>query len=125
MMHTHHQQTLKQLQQHDEWDARKRDYLMSQVQRRKRVTYTIVIIAVAILLGPFVRHPIIFLVFWSVVLLLVLGMVILAGVDVFATKTYILSLRDERIASRRALEEEVKRIREQRSQQAESESSDD
>lgn len=113
MMHTQHQQTIKQLEQHHDWDPKKRDYLLSQVQRRKRVTYTIAIIAVAILVGPFVRHPIVFLVFWSVVLLLVLGMVILAGIDVFATKTYILSLRDQRIASRRALEEEVKRIREQ------------
>ena len=114
MMHSHHQQTTKQLELHHDWDAKKRDYLLAQVTRRKKVTYTIAVIAVAILIGPFVQHPIVFLVFWSGVLLLVLGMVLLAGIDVFATNTYILSLRDQRIASRRALEEEVKRLREQR-----------
>lgn len=114
MMHSHHELTLKLLSRHQDWDEQKRAYLTAQVKRRKRVTTTIVVIAIAFLLGPLVTHPIAFIVFWSVVLLLVLVMVVLAGIDVFATKAYILSLRDQRIASRRALEEEVKRLREQK-----------
>jgi len=112
MMYSQHQDTLKQLDKNQDWDAEKRQFLLSQVIRRKKVTYTLVLIAIAFMVGPFVKHPIVLLVYWSVVILMVFGMVVLAGIDVFATKNYLLSLRDQRIATRRALQEEAKRMRE-------------
>jgi len=112
LMHSHHEQTKKQVQRRDDWDEKKKKYLRDQVDRRKKVTYTIVVIAVAILFSPFVLHPVAFVIYWMLVLLMVGWMVLLAGIDIFATKSYLLSLRDQQIASRRALEEEVRRLRE-------------
>lgn len=114
MMHNHHLHTIKQVEQHPEWDAKKRNFLLAQVHRRKKVTFTIMAIAAAVLLSPMIPENLFFIAYWGGICLLVLWIVVLAGVDMFATKTYILSLRDERIASRRALEEEVKRMREER-----------
>ena len=113
MMHVHHQQTVKEVELHPEWDPQKRGYLLAQVRRRKKVTYTLMLIAIAVLISPAIPHNAAFIAYWAVVLLLVLWMVVLAGLDGFATKSYLLSLRDQRIASRRALEEEVKRLREE------------
>ncbi|PQO27792.1 hypothetical protein [Blastopirellula marina] len=114
MMHNHHLHTIKQVEQHPEWDPRKRNFLLAQVHRRKKVTFTIMAIAAAVLLSPMIPENLFFVAYWGGICLLVMWIVVLAGVDMFATKTYILSLRDERIASRRALEEEVKRMREER-----------
>ncbi len=114
MMHNHHLHTLKQVEQHPEWDPKKRNFLLAQVHRRKKVTFTIMAIAAAVLLSPAIPENLFFIAYWGGICLLVLWIVVLAGIDMFATKTYILSLRDQRIASRRALEEEVKRMREER-----------
>ncbi|MHC2067085.1 hypothetical protein ACYFX5_06420 [Bremerella sp. T1] len=116
MMHTQHLHTIKMIEKHTEWDAQKREYLLSQVKRRKKVTSTIVMIAVAFLVSNAIPHNVFFVLYWACVTLLLLRIVVLAGIDGFATKTYILSLRDQRIASRRALEEEVKRLREEKAQ---------
>lgn len=114
MMHNHHLHTIKQVEQHPEWDPKKRNFLLAQVHRRKKVTFTIMAIAAAVLLSPIIPENLFFIAYWGGICLLVIWIVVLAGIDMFATKTYILSLRDERIASRRALEEEVKRMREER-----------
>lgn len=114
LMYQHHQQTLKQVELHPEWEPQKRNFLVNQVQRRQRVTYTIMLIAAAILLSPAIPRNLIFIAYWGGICLMLLWIMILAGVDTLATKSYILSLRDQRIASRRALEEEVKRMREEK-----------
>ncbi|MEW4562565.1 hypothetical protein AB1K70_08565 [Bremerella sp. JC770] len=116
MMNTQHQHTIKMVEKHTDWDDRKREYLLSQVRRRTKVTHTIVLIAVAFLFSNVVPLNLFFVLYWACVSLLLLRIVVLAGLDGFATKTYILSLRDQRIASRRALEEEVRRIREENAQ---------
>lgn len=114
LMYTHHQQTLKQVELHPEWDEQKRNFLINQVQRRQKVTYTIMAIAVAILLSPAVPHNLLYIAYWGGICLLLLWIMVLAGIDTLATKSHILALRDQRIASRRALEEEVKRMREEK-----------
>ncbi len=116
MMHTQHQHTIKMVEKHTDWDDRKREFLLSQVRRRTKVTYTIVLIAVAFLFSNIVPLNILYVLYWACVSLLLLRIVVLAGIDGFATKNYILSLRDQRIASRRALEEEVRRLREEKAQ---------
>jgi len=116
MMHTQHQHTVKMVSKHTDWDHRKREYLLSQVRRRTKVTHTIVLIAVAFLVSNFIPLNIFYVLYWACVSLLLLRIVVLAGIDGFATKNYILSLRDQRIASRRALEEEVRRLREEKAQ---------
>lgn len=116
MMNTQHQHTIKMVEKHTDWDDRKREFLLSQVRRRTKVTHTIVLIAVAFLFSNVVPVNIFFVLYWACVSLLLLRIVVLAGIDGFATKTYVLALRDERIASRRALEEEVRRLREEKTQ---------
>ncbi|WDI42744.1 hypothetical protein [Bremerella sp. P1] len=116
MMHTQHQHTIKMIEKHTDWDDRKREFLFSQVRRRTKVTHTIVLIAVAFLFSNVIPVNILYVLYWACVSLLLLRIVVLAGLDGFATKNYILSLRDERIASRRALEEEVRRLREEKAQ---------
>jgi len=116
MMNTQHQHTIKMVEKHTDWDERKREYLLSQVRRRTKVTHTIVLIAVAFLFSNVIPLNLLFVLYWACVSLLLLRIVVLAGLDGFATKSYILSLRDQRIASRRALEEEVRRLREEKAQ---------
>lgn len=116
MMNTQHQHTIKLVQTHTDWDDRKREFLISQVRRRTKVTHTIVLIAVAFLFSNVVPMNILYVLYWACVSLLLLRIVVLAGIDGFATKNYILALRDQRIASRRALEEEVRRLREEKGQ---------
>ncbi|MBA2115983.1 hypothetical protein [Bremerella alba] len=116
MMHVQHQHTIKMVEKHNDWDNRKREFLLSQVRRRTKVTHTIVLIAAAFLVSNIVPVNIFYVLYWACVSLLLLRIVLLAGLDGFATKNYILSLRDERIASRRALEEEVRRMREEKAQ---------
>lgn len=114
MMHDSQQRTIKSVQQHQEWPDQKREFLLSQVRRRKKVTFILTLIAAAVLATPALPRNIIFVIYWLPIIMLVLWLIVLAGIDGFAAKSYILSLRDQRIASRRALEEEAKRLREEK-----------
>ena len=111
MMHDSQQRTIKSVEQHQEWPDQKREFLLSQVRRRKKVTFILTLIAAAVLATPALPRNIIFVIYWLPIIMLVLWLIVLAGIDGFAAKSYILSLRDQRIASRRALEEEAKRLR--------------
>ncbi|PQO36462.1 hypothetical protein [Blastopirellula marina] len=89
-----------------------RKFQRQQFQRRTAVCYILAGIAAAIMIGHFIPHSIYYLIFWGCVLLLVLWMVLLAIVDIMATRNLILIERDRHIARRRALEQQYGQRRE-------------
>ncbi|EAQ81811.1 hypothetical protein [Blastopirellula marina] len=106
LMHATHHATWRRASADASIPAYRRNYLRLQFQRRMAVCYILAALAAAIMIGHFIPRSIFFIIFWGCVMLLILWMVVLAMVDMMATRNLILVERDQQIARRRALEQQ-------------------
>ena len=89
-------------------------YLNTRRRRRLQTNIMISLVGVAIIVGIWIVEPLWIGIYWCCVVLLVMWIILLAGVDFLATRTYYRQLRDQASVERQLLEQELDRL--QRSQ---------
>ncbi|MCC9605868.1 hypothetical protein LOC68_20765 [Blastopirellula sp. JC732] len=114
LMHGMNQASWRRSSNDPEQQDYQRSFHAQRFQRRTAVCYILAGIAAAIMIGHFIPHSIYYLIFWGCVSLLVLWMMVLAMVDIMATRNLLLIERDRHIARRRALEQQYGMRREKK-----------
>lgn len=108
--HIRHWQSQRR-QNHDDETAK---FFQHQFQRRLIGSGLMAIIGLAVAGGSWLRPSTAMLVYWSIVLVLVCGLCVIALVDALSTRTFYRQARARNREQRSALEEELRQLRSSR-----------
>ena len=97
--------------QSEELDPPAVDFFERQYRRRRQVNIVLAVIAVAIVLGIWVRVPVLSILYWAGVVLLVGWIGWLAALDFISTYNFFQDVRADQRATREALSAEIERLK--------------
>lgn len=93
-------------------DVRELDFHGRQFRRRMQCSVMLVVLAAAVLLGQWIADPpILAILFWSVTLLIVAWLAVLAVTDIIMTMNHFQSLRAENLVEQAKLNAAAQRLR--------------